>query len=266
VATNTLLIIYVIIIVLPMVWVVLSSLKTNNEFFTVPLGLPKTPLLQNYLTAWQTGLSQYFLNSVIVTVVSVVLTVSMAAACAYGLSRFRFKGEKVALYAVLAALLLSPQVALLPLYRLLNNMNLYNTYWAIILPYAGFRLPFVIFLMRAYFLDFPRELEMSAQIDGCNTFTSFLLIVLPISKPIIATGAIVSTRFFWNEFLFALVFIDDKEKMTIPVGLTNFQSALETDYSSLMAGIVMAAIPMIVVYLALQRQFIRGLASGSVKG
>lgn len=263
---NSFLLFLVLVILIPMFWILLSSLKSNAEFFSNPLSLPEHYYFENYFSAWQQGLSQYFLNSVIVTLISVFLTVFIAATTAYGLTRFNFKGKNIVFYLILAGLLLSPQVALLPLYRLLNNLRIYNTYWALILPYIGFRLPFVVFLMRAYFLSFPREVEESAYLDGCNVFTVFFKIVLPISKPIIATSIIVSSRLIWNEFLFALVFIDDKSLMTIPVGLTNFQSALQTDYASLMAGIVIAALPMIAVFLLLQKYFVKGLTAGSVKG
>lgn len=258
--------ILVLIIFIPMIWVLLSSLKTNAEFFSSPLSFPKELQFKNYVTAWKTGLSQYFINSIIVTSVSVFTTVFIAASASYGLTRFDFKGKNLIFYLILAGLLLSPQVALLPLFKLLNNLNIYNTYWALIFPYIGFNLPFLVFLMRAYFMSFPKEIEESAYLDGCNTFSVFFRIVLPISKPIIATGIIVSSRLIWNEFLFGLVFIDDKSLMTIPVGLTNFQSALQTDYSSLMAGIVIAAIPMVLIFLLLQKYFVRGLTAGSVKG
>lgn len=258
--------ILVLIIFIPMIWVLLSSLKTNAEFFSSPLSFPKELQFKNYVTAWKTGLSQYFINSIIVTSISVFTTVFIAASASYGLTRFDFKGKNLIFYLILAGLLLSPQVALLPLFKLLNNLNIYNTYWALIFPYIGFNLPFLVFLMRAYFMSFPKEIEESAYLDGCNTFSVFFRIVLPISKPIIATGIIVSSRLIWNEFLFGLVFIDDKSLMTIPVGLTNFQSALQTDYSSLMAGIVIAAIPMVLIFLLLQKYFVRGLTAGSVKG
>lgn len=258
--------IYVLIILTPMLWVLISSLKSNAEFFSSPLSLPNKLQFNNYLKAWKTGLSQYFINSVIVTSISVFLTVFIAASASYGLTRFNFKGKKIIFYLILAGLLLSPQVALLPLFKLLNEFKIYNTYWALIFPYIGFNLPFLVFLMRAYFMSFPKEIEESAYLDGCTTFGVFFKIVLPISKPIIATAVIVSSRLIWNEYLFALAFINDKSLMTIPVGLTNFQSSLETDYTSLMAGIVIAAIPMVLIFIILQKHFVRGLTAGGVKG
>ncbi len=249
-----------------MYWVVISSLKTNNEFLSDPLGLPAKLRFENYISAWNQGFSRYFLNSILINIVSVVITVSVGAACAYSLARFDFKGKNIIFFTILAGLLLSPQVAVLPLYKLLIRLKLYNTYWALILPYVGFNLPFSIFLMRSYFISIPREIEESAYIDGCNAFTTFYKIIIPISKPIIASAAIVTSRFFWNEFLFALIFIEDRSKYTVPIGLSHFRNALTTDYTTMLAGITIAALPMIILFLIMQKQFIKGLTAGSVKG
>lgn len=261
-----LLTILALLVLYPMYWVVISSLKTNSEFLSSPLAFPNELKFENYIKAWQQGFSRYFFNSILINIISVVLTVSVGAACAYGLARFKFKGRKIIFYGILAGLLLSPQVAVLPLYKLLVRLNLYNTYWALILPYVGFRLPFAIFLMRSYFISIPREIEESAYIDGCNSFTTFIKIVLPISKPIIASAAIVTSRFFWNEFLFALIFIEDSSKYTIPIGLSHFRNTLTTNYTGMLAGITIAALPMIILFLVMQKQFIKGLTAGSVKG
>lgn len=261
-----LLIFLAFLVLYPMFWVVSSSLKTNNEFLSDPLGLPDKLVFSNYSEAWAQGLSKYFVNSVLINIVSVLITVSIGSACAYGLARFDFKGKTIIFYGILAGLLLSPQVAVLPLYKLLVSFNLYDTYWALILPYVGFRLPFAIFLMRSYFLSIPKEIEESAYIDGCNSFMTFIKIILPISKPIIASAAIVTSRFFWNEFLFALIFIESKSKYTIPIGLSNFRDTLTTNYTAMLAGITIAALPMIILFLVMQKQFIKGLTAGSVKG
>lgn len=262
----SLLLVLTLLVLYPMYWVVISSLKTNNEFLSSPLGFPSELRFENYIDAWNQGFSRFFLNSIFINIVSVVITVSVGAACAYGLARFKFKGRNIIFYTILAGLLLSPQVAVLPLYKLLVRLNLYNTYWALILPYVGFRLPFAIFLMRSYFLSIPKEIEESAYIDGCNSFTTFIRIVLPISKPIIASAAIVTSRFFWNEFLFALIFIEDSSKYTIPIGLSHFRNTLTTNYTGMLAGITIAALPMIILFLVMQKQFIKGLTAGSVKG
>jgi len=255
-----------ICILSPLIWIIISSLKTNIEFFSSPLKLPKYFLFKNYINAWNLGLSKYFLNSIFVTTVSIVLTVLVGSSCAYGLSRFTFKGQDIVLYSILGGLLLSPQVALLPLFKMLVKLRIYNTYWAMILPYVGFNLPFAIFLMRSYFLSFPKDIEESAYIDGCSHFTTYLRIVLPISKPILASTAIVTGISVWNEFLFALVFIEDKNLMTIPIGLLNFKDALVTDYTTLLAAVMMGSLPMILLFIFSQKYFIKGLTAGSIKG
>jgi len=256
----------VICILFPLIWVVVSSLKTNVEFFADPLKLPKNFLFKNYVNAWKLGLGRYFLNSIFVTTTTIILTLILGSGCAYGLSRFSFKGQNIVLYLILGGLLLSPQVALLPLFKMLVKFRIYNTYWAMILPYVAFNLPFAVFLMRAYFLSFPKEIEESAYIDGCNYFNTFLRIVLPISKPILVSTAIVTGISVWNEFLFALVFIEDKKFMTIPIGLSNFKDALTTDYTTMLAGITIGSLPMMLLFIFSQKYFIKGLTTGSVKG
>ncbi len=255
-----------ILIFLPLIWIVVSSLKTNIEFLTDPLGWPSELMFENYLHAWNRGFSTYFFNSILVNVITVILTLILASLCAYGLARFKFRGRDTIFYAILAGLLISPHVAVIPLYRLLISIGLYDTYIGLILPYVGFRLPFAIFLIRSYFLSIPVEIEESAYIDGCNSLTLFIRIIMPISKPIIATAALLTSRFVWNEFVFALIFIESSSKYTIPVGLTHFQDTLTASYGIMLAAIVIAAIPMVLLFLAMQKHFIAGLTAGSVKG
>lgn len=263
---HLLLWVLVALIIYPMFWLIINSLKSNNELFLNSLKFPRKFLFENYINAWNLGLSKYFLNSIIVGVIAIVFTVLLGAACAYGLARFDFKYKKIIFYIILGGLLLSPQVALISLYKILQTFKIYNTYLALILPYIAFKLPFAVFLMRSYFLSFPKELEESAYIDGCNSFMVFIKIVLPISKPILASTAIMTAIFVWNEFLFALVFIEDKAKMTLPVGLSNFRNALTTDWTTMLAGIVIASLPIIILFLSFQKYFIKGLTQGSVKG
>jgi raffinose/stachyose/melibiose transport system permease protein len=170
------------------------------------------------------------------------------------------------LYLIIGGLLLSPHSALISLYKIFDALNIYNTYFAMIVPYIAFRIPFAVFLMYGYFKDFPGDLEDAARIDGCSTLKIFMRIVMPISKPIIAATTIVSSIFTWNEFIFALVFIESEELVTIPVGLSRFRDALQTNWTGMMAGIVLASLPMIIAFLFMSKSFIRGLTAGSVKG
>lgn len=135
-----------------------------------------------------------------------------------------------------------------------------------IIPYIAFKLPFSVFLMRSYFISFPKDMEEAATIDGCNTFQVFYKIVVPISLPIFASTAIMDAIFVWNEFLFALVFVENKAITTIPVGLMAFRDALNTDWTVLLAGITIATLPMAILFLCMQKYFVKGLTSGAVKG
>jgi raffinose/stachyose/melibiose transport system permease protein len=255
-----------LLIIYPLFWMIQNSLKTSTELFINSFTFPSVAQFHNYVDAWNMGFSSFFLNSLLVTVVSVAFTVFFSALCAYALARLEIRGKKLILYLIIGGLLLSPQSALISLYKIFDALNIYDTYLAMIVPYIAFRIPFSVFLMYGYFKEFPADLEDAARIDGCNTSKIFFRIVMPISKPIIAATSIVSAIFTWNEFLFALVFIESENLVTIPVGLSRFRDALQTNWTGMMAGIVIASLPMIIAFLLMSKAFIRGLTAGSVKG
>ncbi|HZG17198.1 MAG TPA: carbohydrate ABC transporter permease [Candidatus Bathyarchaeia archaeon] len=257
---------YSLWILYPLLWLVMNGLKTNSEFFLDTWSLPKQWMWQNYQQAWDAGIGQYFFNSILVTLVSVLIILLLGSMAAYGLSRFRFKGVDALLLIILSGLMLAPQVSLISLYKILQTIGLYNTYWALIVPYVAFQLPFAIFLMRSYFLSIPRELEESAYMDGCNTWRIYLHIILPMGRPILASAALLTGMSIWNEFMFAMVFVEDTNLRTIPVGLMNLRSQLNTNFGVQLAGLTIAALPMIIAFVLFQRQFVRGLTAGSVKG
>lgn len=266
VVLYALLVFFGLLVLYPLFWLVMTSLKTLNELYANPLALPARPMFENYAYAWKQGLSAYFLNSVIVSAGTVLGTVFLGALAAYGLARFRFPGRTLVFYLIIGGLTLAGEVALFPLFRVLQKIYLYNTYWAMIVPYVAFRLPFVTFLVRSYFLSFPVELEEAAHLDGLGSFRIFLRIVLPLSKPILASAAIMTLLFSWNEFLFALVFVEKMTLKTIPVGLINFKGQLRTDFVSILAGVGISMVPVVALFLAMQKSFIRGLTAGSSKG
>jgi raffinose/stachyose/melibiose transport system permease protein len=257
---------FALVIIYPIIWLGLSGLKSNADFFLNTWSLPEEWLWENYRAAWDAGIGHFFLNSVFITVVSVVTVLLLGSMAAFGLSRFQFKGQNILLIIILSGLMLAPQVSLIPLYKLLQAMGLYNTYWALILPYVSFQLPFSIFLMRSYFLSIPKELEESAIIDGCNSWKVYRHIIVPMGKPIIASCALLTGMNVWNEFMFALVFVEDSALRTIPVGLMNLRSQLNTNFGIQLAGLAISALPMIIAYIVFQKQFVRGLSAGSVKG
>jgi raffinose/stachyose/melibiose transport system permease protein len=258
--------VFAICIIYPILWMFISGFKSNGELFNSTWSLPKVWNVSNYTAAWNQGVGRYFLNSVIVTLATVVLTLFFSATAAYALSRFEFWGKKLVFILVIGGLMLSPEVSLISLYKLLQNMHLYNTYWALIIPYTAFRIPFTIFLLRAYFLDIPREIEEAAYIDGCSSFKVFTKVIIPMSKPILSTAALLTAMASWNEFMFALVFIEDDSLRTIPIGLANLRGAFSTNWAQLIAGIAISSVTMIVLFIVFQKQFVRGLTSGGVKG
>lgn len=260
------LLILVAVILFPVCWLVLNSLKTNQEMFLNSLSLPKKWMFENYVTAWNKGLVSYFANSIIVGVLSIGIILALSSMMAYGLTRFNLPGSGFLFILVLGGMALSEQVALVPLYKILQAVKLYNTRAALVLPYVAFRIPFTMFLMRSYFISIPKELEEAAIVDGCKSWQRFTKIILPISKPVLASCAIVNLNHVWNEFLFANVFLENKKLMTIPLGLMTFQGDLKSDYVVMLSGILICSLPMVILFLCMSRQFVRGLTSGAVKG
>lgn len=263
---NLLCIVLCAVIAAPLLWIILNSFKTNQEMFMDSLALPEVWQFGNYAKAWSMGLYRYFGNSVLVSAISLVGILVLASFLAYGLTRFRAKGSNIIFIIVLGGMALSEQIALVPLYNILQALHLYDTYAAVILPYIAFRIPFTVFLMRAYFITIPEELEEAAVVDGYNSLQIFTKIIVPISKPIFASCAIVNLNFVWNEFLFANVFLSNKAIQTIPIGLMTFKGDLKVDYTTTLAGLIIASMPLIILFLLMSKQFVRGLTSGAVKG
>jgi raffinose/stachyose/melibiose transport system permease protein len=260
------LLLYFIAIAYPLFWMVINSFKNTADIFNDSWGLPKEWLFSNYATAWEQGVSSYFVNSVIITVGTCLLTVLISALCAFGLTRFQIKGGKFLLLFVSAGLMFSPQSSLIPLYELIQQLGIFDTHWALILTFTAYRIPLTVLLIRSFFLSIPKELEESAYLDGATTLDVFGRIFLPMSKPILFTGVILTAYYAWNEFLFSLIFIQTEEIKPITSGLLVFKDALNTNWGVLMAGLVISALPLIVVFMLMQKYFVRGLAEGSVKG
>lgn len=262
----TVLVLYFITIAYPLIWMVISSFKATANIFGDSWGLPEKWLFQNYATAWKQGISNYFLNSVFVTCLTCFITVIFSALTAYALSRFEFKGKTFFFLLFAAGLMFSPQVSLVPLYQLVQSLGLYNTYWALILPYVAYQIPLTVLLFRSHFVSIEKEYEEAAYIDGCTSMGVLFRIILPLSTPIILTATVLISFFAWNEFMFSLVFIDDDALKTIPTGLLAFRGAVNTDWGVMLAGLTLSSLPIILLYIFTQKYFVKGLADGGVKG
>lgn len=266
IAWLILLILLAVIIIYPMFWILMSSFKDYNGIFRDVWGLPKEWLFENYRTAWDRGISQYFINSLIVSAGTIVGVVLITTFAAFGICQMKSRLANVCFLLILGGLLLSPQVCLLPLYMLLKNLGIKDTYLALIFPYIAFRIPVSVMLIRSFFISIPKDLEESAIIDGASFFQIYRKIYLPLSKPIISTVIIMTAYYSWNEFIFATMFIDSSTKQTIPVGLMVFSDGLMTNWGVVMAGMVIACLPILILFLFMQKSFIRGITAGSVKG
>jgi len=257
------LILYSVLIALPLVWMIFSSLKSIREMFANPFGLPSEPKWENFSLAWESGISRYLINSVLITGISVVIIVVVSAMAAYALARMRFPGRTPLYLIIIAGFAIPVHVTLVPLYRTLNQFDLINTYPGIIGPYVAFGIPFSVLLLYAFFIQFPTEIEDAARIDGCGTWQLFMRVILPLSLPGISSVAIFQSVFLWNEFSLALIVISDDNLRTIPLGLTKFQGQWTTNWPAMLAALTLASAPMLALYMLLQRQFINSLSGFS---
>ena len=254
------------LILYPLFWILMSSFKDYNGIYGDVWGLPDIWHVENYMTAWNRGISQYFLNSLIVTICTLAGVVFASTFSAFGICQMKGRLGNFVFLFCLCGLLLSPQVCLLPLFMLLKSLKLKNTLFAMILPYIAVRLPVSIMLIRSFFVGISKELEEAATIDGATLMQIYGHIYLPLSKPIISTVIIMTAYYAWNEFVFATIFVDSSKLRTIPVGLMVFRDGLMTEWGVVLAGMVISCLPIIVLFLLMQKSFVRGMTAGAVKG
>lgn len=256
---------WAIFVGVPILWMAMSALKTRQEIFADPFGLPADPQWGNFGEAWEAGVGGFLLNSVIVTSASVALILLTSSLAAYALARQRFLG-RTAIYAILIASFAIPlHSVLVPLYELLQDIHLLNTLPGLIAPYTAFAIPFSVLLMYGYFVDFPQDLEDAARVDGASTMRLFWGIVIPVVRPGLVTVAIFQAVFIWNEFLLALIIVTDNELQTLPLGLSTFQGQFSSNLPLIFASLSIATVPLLLIYVVLQRQFTESLA-GFAKG
>lgn len=251
-----------VVVIYPLIWMALSGFKDNAQIFGDPFALPTHWSWNNYVQAWNQGVRGYVTVSVLVTVASAICTVLISAWTAFGLTRTRMPAKPLIIAIVLGGLMLSPTVAIIPLVKMLQALGLYNTYWALIILYTAFRVPFTTFLIRAYMLDLPGDIDEAATMDGANEGQIFWRITLPLCRPIIISCVILHVLFAWNEYLFAMIFTSGSDVQTLPVGLTSIMATHGTNYAVVFAAMTISALPIVIVFFAAQRYFIRGLSEG----
>ena len=262
-----LIIFFAIYTLFPLVWLFVTSLKTNAEYFANPFSIPAMPQFQNYINAFsQANLGRMIFNSVTVAFIATFVNIMVAAMASYALSRFKFKGREV-IFALFSAGVMVPLNALMvPYFTIFSKVGLLDSLNSLRILYAAIGLPLSIFIVRGFMDSFPREIEEAAYVDGCGFFGRFFKIVLPLTKTGLVTAATFQFLTCWNEFVYANLLTSSPETKTIQIGIRYFTNQFTTDYVSMYAAIVIAIIPSIVGYMLFQEQIISGLTSGAVKG
>lgn len=253
----------------PIAWIVGLALRTGADVYSRSL-IPKAVRPENFLDAWtQFGLGPLFLNSVIVTVASVVITVTLSVLAAYGFARLRFRFSEVVFLLILLGLMIPPAALIIPLFVEIRSMGLYDSHVGLSLVYVAFGLPLSILVLRSFFAGIPRELLEAARLDGAHEWTILRRVVVPLAKAPIATVAILMFLFCWNDFFLALVLLKggtlESSTYTLPVGIAQFIGQYSTPYELVAAAVLIVSVPVFILYLVLHRQFEQGVAEGAVK-
>ena len=255
----------------PFIWMLSTSFKTNSEIYTAaPTFVPKEPTAAGYVNMFTMETStfnfkQWAANSVFVAFLTTVFSMVIAVLGGYGISRYRFRGRGALSYVVLTTQVLPGSLLMIPLYIIMGNFNLLDTKTGLMLAYVTFTVPFCTWMMKGFFDSIPISLEEAAKVDGAGTFRCFATVVLPLTVP-----GLVSTGLFafingWNEYLFASSFMQSYGNWTLPVGIASFKGQYATDWGTLMAGSVLITIPVVILFLGLQKHLVGGMTAGAVK-
>jgi ABC-type glycerol-3-phosphate transport system permease component len=251
----------------PVLWVWLSSLRTQGEIIRDPIALPSEWHWDNFAEAWVVGhFGQYIGNSILITLPVVAGVVILSAWGGYGLARFAFRGNRLVFYTFLVGLMVPFQAIMIPLYFNLRDMHLLSTYGGMILPSIALGLPFGIFLMRAFFQGLSRELADAALVDGCSEFGVFWRVMLPLTGPAVSALAVFQFMWTWNAFLMPLLYLQREHLRPLALGLMFFSGRYDTQYHLLFAGITISTFPIVIAYLIFQRRITQGLTAGALKG
>ncbi|TYC21094.1 carbohydrate ABC transporter permease [Micromonospora sp. MP36] len=269
VASHGFLLVWGALTVLPLLWMFLSSFKSDGEILSDPWGLPGALRLDNWARAWtEAHIGRYFLNSAIVVAGSLTLTMLLGATAAYVFARYEFRGRQVAYYLFVGGMMFPVFLALVPLFFVVRNAGLLGTWPGLMLVYAAYSLPFTVFFLTAFFRTLPTAVAEAALIDGCGHFRLFFRVMLPMARPGLISVAIFNFLSHWNQFILPQVLMQgDDSKYVLAQGLTALavSQGYQGDYSGLFAGLTIATLPVLVVYAAFQRQIQAGLTAGQLK-
>lgn len=260
--------IWTIVNIFPLYWLFTFSLKDNNQIFSKNvLGLPTKWMWSNYTTALSRGnMGRYFLNSILVTGLTILITVLFSLMASYAMSRLVWRGRKLANNIFMLGLTIPIHAALLPVFIILRNLRMTDSYQALIIPYAAFSLAMAIMISNGFMKNVPYELEEAACIDGCNVYQIFFRVIIPLMKPALSTIAIFTFLQSWNELMFAVIFISDSAYRTLSVGIQSLSGTYTTDWGTVGAALVIATFPTLIVYCFISKQVQESLIIGAVKG
>ncbi|UOQ44035.1 carbohydrate ABC transporter permease [Halobacillus salinarum] len=250
----------------PFFIMVSASFKSQIEFMGSPWALPENFSFENYRLLFESDFFHFFLNSVIVSVISVVAVIVLAAMASYPLARMKFKLNRPLFLLFLVGMMIPIHTTLIPIFLLTKNLGLYDTIWALPGPYIAFAIPVSIVIFTQFLQELPKELEESAKMDGCGHFRLFWRILFPLLTPAVATVAIYNFIQIWNEFVFALVLTNSESNATLPLGLREFYGQFSVNVPGIMAALTLGSLPLLLVYLLAQEKIVKGIAAGSVKG
>ena len=263
---GLILLIYAIISLIPFVFIILTGFKEQFEIFTNGVfALPNKLNLSNYINVLRGGIFGYFINSVIVTLISLSLILFCSSLASYVFSKLDFKFNNLFFGLIIVSMTIPVHVTLIPIYLLTQRMGLYDTIYALIGPYVAFNLPISIFILTNFMREIPSELENSAEIDGCGKIKTFFYIIFPLSKPGLVTIGIYTVTTMWNEFIFALVLTQSKVNRTLPLSIWEFQGQYAANVPMIMSVLALAAAPMIILFIFSQDKLIKGMMAGAVK-
>ena len=258
---------YLIISCLPFIFMVLNSFKEKFEMLVKGVfALPDAFYIENYKEVLTGGFTTYFMNSVIVLAVSLTLLLFIAACASYPLARFKFKLSGTIYAAIVACMSIPVHITLIPVFKMAKSTGLYDSIWALIGPYVAFAVPISVFILTSFMKEIPREIEESAEIDGCGKIQMFFAMILPLAKPGLATLAIYNGVNMWNEFSFAYTLTQSSANRTLPLAIWEFQGQYSMNTPMIMAVLTLSLLPMIILFIIFQDKLVKGMTAGAVKG
>ena len=266
-AVHALLILACLVTTFPIYWGIATSLKGAESVVAFPPEWVPDPItFENYRAVLQSEMPRYYANSLIVGVATIVVTLFIALHAGYAAARFQFRGKGALLFLILCTIMIPGIAVLIPLYMLSAKLGLHNTYLVLILIYSAGQVPTALWLMQGFFESVPEELEEAALVDGASRLRALYFIALPLTRPGLAAAAVVIFVYVWNEFILAVTLTATNEMRTVPVGLYFYITAYGIEWGKLLAGVGFAVIPVLVLFVLLQRSFIKGLTAGATKG